>query len=120
MRSIFRIILLIAVCSLPMAAFAQHSVSLAWGASPDAAGNPSLTYNVYRASGICPNGSPVGFTKVASAVNALSYTDSSVGAGSYCYYVTAQLAGAESVPSNMVVAAILPLPPGSLVVSKAQ
>lgn len=101
-------------------AFAQHSVTLAWGASPDAAANPALAYNVYRASGVCPTGTPAGFTKIASAVNALTYSDASMNPGIYCYYITAALNGAESSPSNLVVAAILPLPPGSLVVSEAK
>jgi hypothetical protein len=33
-----------------MPALAQRSVTVAWTASSDAAVNPSLTYNVYRAS----------------------------------------------------------------------
>lgn len=112
-----KLILLILLICFSSCAFAQHSVSLSWGASPDAVTNPSLTYNVYRASGVCPTS---GFTKIASAVNALNYSDASVEAGAYCYYVTADLNGVESIPSNLVVAAILPLPPGSLVVTSAK
>lgn len=97
-----------------------HQVVLTWGASPDAGANSSLTYGIYRNAGVCPTGTPSGFTQVATGVTALTYTDSSITPGSFCYYVIAQLNGSQSAPSNLVVAAILPLPAGSLVVSSAQ
>ena len=95
---------------------ATHSVVLTWSASPDAAAYPGLTYNVYRLTGACS--STATFTKInTSPTTALTFTDASVAPGAYCYYVTAALNGIESVPSNQAAAAILVLPPGSVVLS---
>jgi hypothetical protein len=88
---------------------AQHSASLSWAASPDAAANPALGYNVYRLAGACPASGTAGFTKLtASPITTTAYSDASVGLGSFCYYVTATLNGAESVPSNTAPAVVLP------------
>lgn len=88
---------------------AQHSASLSWTASPDAAANPSLGYNIYRLSGACPASGTAGFTKLnATPVTTTSFSDATVGLGSFCYYVTATLNGAESVPSNTASAVVLP------------
>jgi hypothetical protein len=86
-------------------AHSQYTVRLAWTASADAAANPSLTDNVYRAA-TCPGR----FAKINSApVTAASYVDTSAGAGvAYCYQGTAVLSGAESAPSNQAVAAVPP------------
>jgi hypothetical protein len=93
-----------------------HSVMLTWNASPDAPANPTLTYNAYRLTGACS--STATFTKINTApITALTFTDASVAPGAYCYYVTAALNGIESVPSNQAAAAILVLPPGSVVLS---
>ena len=98
------------VAALALAAFAlaapararTHNVSLAWTASTDAAANPSLTYNVYRSPG-CSGA----FTKLnASPVTALTYTDTGLLAGTYCYQATSVLAGTESAPSNQAVAIV--------------
>ena len=88
-----------------------HAVSLKWNASADAASN----YNVYRLSGACPTSGTTGFTKItATAVSGTAYSDSGVAAGTYCYYVTSVLNGAESMPSNLALAVILPAAPTSL------
>jgi hypothetical protein len=88
---------------------AQHSASLSWTASSDAAANPTLGYNVYRLAGACPASGTNGFTKLnTSPVTTTTFSDASVGLGSFCYYVTATLNGAESVPSNTASAVILP------------
>lgn len=88
---------------------AQHSASLTWGASSDAAANPTLSYNVYRLSGACPASGTAGFTKLNTApVTTLTFTDSTIALGNACYYVTATLNGAESVPSNTASAVVLP------------
>jgi hypothetical protein len=88
---------------------AQHSASLTWGASPDAAANPTLSYNVYRLSGACPTSGTAGFTKLnTTPVTTLTFTDSTIALGNACYYVTATLNGAESVPSNTASAVVLP------------
>ncbi|HUJ33272.1 MAG TPA: hypothetical protein VLY23_18465 [Candidatus Acidoferrum sp.] len=98
-----------------------HCVNLSWTAPADASG--SSTYNVYRMAGACPASAPTstaGFTKLTAAPQAATtYSDSTVTPGSWCYVAT-QVAGAlESAPSNNVLAAILPLSPGSMVVTSA-
>jgi hypothetical protein len=95
----------IALGSAP--ARAQHSVSLTWTASTDAATNPSLAYNIYR-SPICTGT----FAKLnASPLGATSYLDAAVLPGaSYCYQVTSVLSGAEGSPSNQA-AVLIPSPP---------
>jgi hypothetical protein len=99
---------------------AQHSASLSWNASPDAAANSSLGYNVYRISGACPASGTAGFTKLnATPVATTTFTDATVGLGSFCYYVTATLNGAESVPSNTASAVILPGAPTLLKLTSA-
>lgn len=92
----------------PAGAFAQsQSAYLTWAASASAASNPSLTYNVYRASPC--SGS---FAKInAGPVAATTYLDNEPAPGSYCYQVTAVLNGAESSPSNTAAATILPIQP---------
>ena len=77
-------------------------MNLAWIASSDAAGNPSLAYNIYRAS-TCGGT----FTKLnSSPLPATAYLDAAVQPGSYCYQVTSVLNGAESAPSNQAAALI--------------
>ncbi len=81
---------------------AQHAVRLTWTASPDAASNPSLAYNVYRAPACA-----AAFAKLNnSPVAATSYTDAGVQPGSYCYQVTSVLTGAEGSPSNQAAVTI--------------
>jgi hypothetical protein len=90
-----RTILIVAiVLLLPVMALAQGSIvhknTLNWVASPDAASNSSVYYNVLRALGPCPAaGSPTTLSFVASVLpGVLSYVDSNVLAGqSYCYVV---------------------------------
>ena len=89
-----------------MAAMGQaHQVTLKWNAPADAIA--TSTYNVYRANGLC-GGNP-SFTKIATAVSVLTYTDGTVIPGNYCYYVTQVQNGAESSSSNTVNPAIQPL-----------
>ena len=91
------------VASLALAQ--SQSAYLRWAPSSDAAGNPSLTYNVYRA-GSCAGT----FTKINSApVVTTVYLDNQPPPGSYCYQVTAVLNSVESTPSNDATATILPL-----------
>jgi hypothetical protein len=95
-----------------------HSVTLNWTASTDAAGNPTLSYNVFRLIGACS--ATAAFTKInTTPVTATTFVDSGIAPGAYCYQATSFLNGAESKPSNQVAAVILPLPPGSVVVSAA-
>jgi len=86
-------------------AICQRTVQITWQASSSAAGNPMLTYNVYRASSCAGQ-----FVKLnASGLSATSYVDTTVALGAtYCYQVTAVLNGIESAPSNQAVAEIPP------------
>lgn len=89
-----------------------HTATLSYTASPDT----GVTYNIYRITGTCP-ATPVGFTKINTApVSALIFVDT-LSAGSYCYYVTAALNGAESVPSNLAPAVILPGAPTAVTIT---
>lgn len=97
-----------------------HSVQLTYGASSDAGSNPSLTYNVYRATSACTS-TPT-FAKInASPVTGLSFSDPNVSVGNtYCYQVTAVLNGLESAPSNSASAVILPSSPQTLVATPSK
>ena len=88
-------------------ALAQYTVRISWTASVDAAANPSLTYDVYRAS-TCGGH----FVKInAVPVTGTSYLDASVATGAaYCYQVVSVLRGLSSSPSNQAVAAVPPPP----------
>jgi len=79
-------------------ATSNHSVVLNWTASPDGG-----TVNVYR-----------GGTQIANGLTANTYTDSGVAVGSYTYYVTTTVNGAESGPSNQITVTVSPQPPSSL------
>lgn len=88
-----------------------HSVSLAWTASTDG----GVSYNVYRLAGACPAAGTTGFSKItATPLAATTFIDSTVAPGTYCYYATAVLNGAESVPSNLASAVILPAAPAAV------
>lgn len=104
---LFSLILLAAASAMA----APHSVVLNWTASTDI----GIAYNMYRLNGSCPTGAPSGFTKINTAsITGTTFTDSGMAPGSYCYYMTATLNGAESVPSNTAAAVILPAAPTGL------
>lgn len=111
------ILLFATLACLAVAGTAQaHSISLSWTASTDA----GATYNVYRLAGACPATGTAGFTKLTAApVTGTAYSDGTVTPGTYCYYATSELSGAESIPSNLVSVVILPAPPTSLTVGAA-
>ena len=71
----------------------QHSVTLNWQSN-----NPAnTTFNIYQDQ---PTGPP-GWTKIATGVVGLAYTDYTVKSNKqYCYEVTAALGNQESDPSN--------------------
>jgi hypothetical protein len=82
-----------------------NTAHLTWTASTSTGG----TVNVYRANGACTGTSA--FAKIASSVAAGGpYDDTTVTVGTavgsntatYCYYVTAFVNGAESLPSNSI------------------
>lgn len=88
-------------------AFAQapHSVTLNW---TDTQNPPGTTY-VYRSATACAQATT--FTSIASSLTTLTYVDSTVTVGKYCYQVTASLNGLESLPSNQTDAKVLPFAP---------
>ena len=88
----------------------QHSVGLTWTDTL----NPSTgtTYSVYRATGLC-SGTPT-FNKIATALVAKTYQDTTVIPGNYCYEVTASVNGMESAPSNTALAPVPSFPPTGL------
>jgi len=93
-----------------------HSVTLTWTSSTDA----GVTYNVYRLSGACPATVTAGFSKITpSSIAATTFTDSAMAPGTYCYYATSVLNGAESLPSNLATAVILPGAPTAMSTTNA-
>jgi hypothetical protein len=90
------------------AAFAQnqiHNAVLAWSEA-----DAGTTFNVYRAPAACSTGPT--FTKVATGLSVLTYTDTPLIAGqAYCYQVTAVIGTSESVASNQVQVVIAPFAP---------
>jgi len=109
---LFTLVFLMVLVPFCNVAHAQaHSASLTWTASTDS----GVSYNVYRLSGACPSTATSGFAKInAALVTATTYADSTVAPGTYCYYATAVLNGAESIPSNLASAVILPAAPTAL------
>jgi len=105
--------LIAAFLLLATSAFAQasHSAVLTWTASVDA-GTTGAYVNVYKAVVACSTSAT--FTLLATKVSGTTYTDSTVGAGAVCYYVTEVAGGVESAPSNQWGTTINPLPPTAL------
>jgi hypothetical protein len=98
------------LCAASALAQTTHSATLTWTeVSPNPTGT---TYTVWRAPGLC-SGSPV-FAKIATAIAAKTYVDTSVTVGGYCFAVTATFNGAESPQSNTKPAQILPFAPSEL------
>lgn len=86
-----------------------HTVTLTWADTLNPAGT---TYSVYRAPGLC-SGTPV-FSKIATAVTAKTYADTTVQPGNYCYAVTATFNSVESAQSNTVQPAVPAFAPTAL------
>jgi len=97
-----------AVPLIAAASGAPGTVTLTYVASV----TPGSTVNVYRCVGVsCSN-----FTQIATAQPASGpYTDSTVTAGAYSWYVTATVGGVESTShSNVASLSISPQPPTGL------
>src|SRR5271163_1577295 len=114
MKRIVAIFGILALAALPLSAQATgHKATLTWTAPPDAVA--TSTYNVYRAAAACPSGGVTGtlsFTKItATPITALTYVDSTIGVGQWCYYVTQVQAGTESAQSNTSGGTAAPLSP---------
>lgn len=105
------------------ASAASHQVTLNWTASIDSTASNPGTVTVYRANAACPATGIGGLNYTALTTTAPAggpYSDTTVGVGTWCYYVTATIGGATSGPSNAVQAVILPLAPSSLKVGSSQ
>jgi hypothetical protein len=107
MRRVCILLVLLSLCLV--AQTATHSVSLVW---QDALNPTGTTYSVYRATGLC-SGTPT-FSKIASALTVLTYSDTTVTPGNYCYEVTATVNSMESAPSNTAGAPVPSFPPQTL------
>lgn len=92
-----------------LSAQTTHSVTLTWVDSLNPVGT---TYTVYRATGLC-SGTPT-FSKIASALVAKTYQDTTVTPGNYCYAVTATANGMESAQSNTALAPVPSFAPTGL------
>jgi len=100
-----------------------HQVTLTWAASADSTSSKPGTVSVYRANEACPatvSATSSGFTAITTAAAASGpYTDSTVTAGTWCYFVTATIGSATSPASNAVQAVLLPLAPSSLAIGSS-
>lgn len=92
-----------------------HSVSLSWTASPDAASNITLAYNVYRGSGAGQETVKIN----TSPVTGTTFVDTNPPLGEDFYIAKSVLNGVESIASNEATAVILPQPPTALTVTSS-
>lgn len=108
-----RWLLLLLCLTVVAAAQDAHFVALNWQPSTTA----GVLYNIYRVTGSCPVwAQQLSGTQLAAGVSALQWSDTAVARGAaYCYWITATVPGAESVPSNLSSAVI----PTGIVARKA-
>jgi len=109
------VVLLFACTALAQAA--GHQAQLNWTTPSDA--TSSSAYNVYRANAVCPASGTgtLTWTKItATPVAALTYTDTTITVGSWCYYVTQVQGTHESPPSNTAGGDALPNSPSITVI----
>jgi hypothetical protein len=99
--------------ALAFPAFAQtHQAVLSW---TDTLNPTGTTYTILRSPGMC-SGTP-SFSIIASGVTAMTYTDTTVTPGNYCYEVEATSGGVLSAPSNTALAPIPAFAPTGLAVT---
>lgn len=68
----------------------------------DPTASAARSYNIYRAAGACPvtGLGPLTFSKLTlTPISVLTYTDTTITVGTWCYYVTAVENSVESNPS---------------------
>lgn len=119
MKKILAVFAILALAATLAHAQTSHKVTLSWTASADSTTASPGTVSVLRANGSCPaTGVPATVTTLTTtALAGGPYTDSGVTAGQYCYYVTATIGGATSVPSNTSGAPVPTFPPTGLTVT---
>jgi hypothetical protein len=108
-RALIAVLFILSAAAIAPAQQTTHSVTLTWTDTLNPAGT---TYNVYRATGLC-RGTPA-FAKIATALTAKTYADTTVIPGNYCYAATATFNGAESVQSNTVNPSVPAFAPSAL------
>ena len=91
---------------------AVRSVVLNWVDTQNPTGT---TYNVKRGNGPCAS-TPT-MNNITTGVTTLTYTDTPVPPGKYCYVVTANYNSMESDPSNTAEAQVKPFPPNSFTIT---
>ncbi len=84
----------------------QHVATLNWN---DTINPPGTLYNAYRATGPCSPASA--FVKIGSMIGSLSFQDTTITPGTFCYAVTAVSPIGESGQSNTAQATLAPPPP---------
>ena len=99
--SLYALCLILILGSPLLAQTTTHKVTLTWADTLNPSGT---TYTVLRATGLC-SGTP-SFATLASGITVLTYVDSTVTPGNYCYQVEASVGGVLSGPSNSAVAPI--------------
>jgi hypothetical protein len=105
-KYLFALIIALLLCGNAQAQAATHSVTLTWVDGKNPFG---VTYTVYRTVGLC-SGTPT-FSKLATGITVLTYSDTTVIPGPYCYTATATVAGVESaqaIPVQVTVPAFAP------------
>ena len=120
-----RIILICGLLSLfAGSARAQtHSASLTWTLSTDdtttecSVAGAACSQNVYRAAGACTQTSPTFVLLSNQGAAAVAYTDATVTPGTWCYAVTFQIQGTESVKATATVTLPAAPPTGLVVVA---
>jgi hypothetical protein len=89
-----------------------HKAVLTW---VDMLNPTGTTYTILRSPGLC-SGTP-SFVILASGVTTLTYTDTTVTPGNYCYQVEASAGGVLSAPSNAALAPVPAFAPTQLAIS---
>lgn len=83
-----------------------RTVELTW---EDLANPAGTTYRIYRGEGRCTQSPPM--VMIAQDIAVKTFVQNGVAIGNYCYHVTANLNGIESLPSNTALAEVRPWPP---------
>lgn len=104
--------ILLLFSGVPASAQTVHNVKLT---ITDTTNPPGTTYNIYRGSAACSTNPTLTLLNTAP-VTALTYTDTAVPAGTYCYAATAVGPGGESAKSPEAPAVIL-APPNSVTIT---
>ncbi len=113
-KAILFVLLILALGAVtPVKGQTTHSATVSWSDALNPVG--STTYSVYRAPGLC-SGTPV-FAKIATGLTALTFKDSTVTPGNFCFTVTATVGGVESAQAVPVLATVPAFSPTGVTVT---